>query len=75
MAETARKRDASVEALRSAPHSIEAEQSVLGGLMLDNDAWDSVAGSVISEDFYHRAHRLIFKAMNEYFIREQETNR
>jgi len=71
MAETARKRDASVEALRSAPHSIEAEQSVLGGLMLDNDAWDSVAGSVISEDFYHRAHRLIFKAMNELAQRSQ----
>lgn len=71
MAETARKRDASIEALRSAPHSIEAEQSVLGGLMLDNDAWDSVAGSVIAEDFYHRAHRLIFKAMNELAQRSQ----
>ena len=47
----------------SAPHSIEAEQSVLGGLMLDNDAWDKVSGLIIAQDFYHRAHRLIFTAM------------
>ncbi len=71
MAEKSKKRDASIEALRSAPHSIEAEQSVLGGLMLDNDAWDNVAGSVIAEDFYHRSHRLIFKAMHELAQRSQ----
>ncbi|MGM0525721.1 MAG: replicative DNA helicase [Pseudomonadota bacterium] len=65
MAEPARTKDKSVEALRSAPHSIEAEQSVLGGLMLDNDAWDKVAGSIIAEDFYHRGHRLIFQAMQK----------
>lgn len=65
MAEPAKRTDKSIEALRSAPHSIEAEQSVLGGLMLDNDAWDKVAGSIIAQDFYHRGHRLIFQAMQK----------
>lgn len=65
MAEPAKKSDKSIEALRSAPHSIEAEQSVLGGLMLDNDAWDKVAGSIIAEDFYHRGHRMIFQALQK----------
>ncbi|MGM0480771.1 MAG: replicative DNA helicase [Pseudomonadota bacterium] len=65
MAQSVKSKDRSIEALRSAPHSIEAEQSVLGGLMLDNDAWDKVAGSIIAEDFYHRGHRLIFQAMQK----------
>lgn len=65
MAQTNTKpKDAKVEAIKSAPHSIEAEQSVLGGLMLDNDAWDNVAERVISDDFYLRSHRIIFHAMN-----------
>lgn len=45
------------------PHSIEAEQSVLGGLMLDADAWDRVVDVVASDDFYRRDHRLIFTAI------------
>src|SRR6202790_82816 len=44
------------------PHSIEAEQSVLGGLMLDAAAWDQIADRVIAEDFYRNDHRLIFEA-------------
>lgn len=47
------------------PHSIEAEQSVLGGLMLDNEAWDRVAEKVVEQDFYLRAHRLIFNALTK----------
>lgn len=45
------------------PHSIEAEQSVLGGLMLDNSAWDQVADRMHVDDFYRHDHRLIFNAM------------
>ena len=45
------KHDAQVEALKVPPHSVEAEQSVLGGLMLDNEAWDRVSELVVSEDF------------------------
>ena len=44
------------------PHSIQAEQSLLGGLLLDNRAWDQVADLVTEADFYRREHRLIFTA-------------
>lgn len=50
-------------ALKVPPHSIEAEQSVLGGLMLENSAWDQIADEVNEEDFYRREHRLIFNAI------------
>ncbi len=52
-----------MESLRVPPHSIPAEQSVLGGLMLDDEAWDRVADQVVAEDFYRREHQLIFRAM------------
>jgi len=48
--------------LRIPPHSIEAEQSVLGGLMLDATAWDSVADVLTAPDFYRADHRIIFFA-------------
>ncbi len=51
--------------LRTPPHSVEAEQAVLGGLMLDPEAWDAVADIVAAADFYRRDHRLIFEAMAE----------
>jgi replicative DNA helicase len=50
-------------AFKVPPHSIEAEQAVLGGLMLDNSAWDKVADMVAEDDFYRRDHRLIFHAI------------
>ncbi len=56
-------RDEATEALKVPPHSIEAEQSVLGGLMLDNGAWDKVGDLVSDGDFYRRDHRLIFSAI------------
>lgn len=49
--------------LRIPPHSLEAEQSVLGGLMLDNSAWDQVADLVREPDFYRHDHQLIFRAI------------
>jgi len=55
--------DPATQALKVAPHSIEAEQSVLGGLMLDNNAWDKIADIVNEDDFYRRDHRLIFHAI------------
>ena len=45
------------------PHSVEAEQAVLGGLMLDPAAWDNVADAVTDDDFYRPDHRLIFAAI------------
>ncbi len=44
------------------PHSIQAEQSLLGGLLLDNRAWDQIADLVTEADFYRRDHRMIFTA-------------
>jgi len=46
------KPDKQVDTLKVPPHSIEAEQSVLGGLMLDNQAFDRVAELVVAQDFY-----------------------
>ena len=53
--------DPQIESLRVPPHSIEAEQSVLGGLLLDNAAWDKIADMVSADDFYRFDHRLIFQ--------------
>ncbi|MDD9196383.1 replicative DNA helicase [Aliivibrio sp. S3MY1] len=58
-----RKHDAQVDALKVPPHSLEAEQSVLGGLLLDNERWDTVAEKVVAGDFYSRPHRLIFESI------------
>lgn len=49
--------------LKTPPHSLEAEQSLLGGLMLDNQRWDSVSEKVTALDFYRPEHRAIFSAM------------
>ncbi|HLW74965.1 MAG TPA: replicative DNA helicase [Gammaproteobacteria bacterium] len=54
-----------LEAMRTPPHSVEAEQAVLGGLMLDNSAWERVADRLVDEDFYRQDHKLIFRAMTE----------
>src|ERR1700692_3242059 len=61
----------SAEGLRLPPHSVEAEQSVLGGLMLDSAAWDQVADRVVAEDFYRNDHRLIFEAVAGLIERNQ----
>jgi replicative DNA helicase len=52
-----------VSSLKVPPHSIEAEQSLLGGLMLSNEAWDRIVDRVDAGDFYRNEHRLIFDAM------------
>jgi replicative DNA helicase len=63
---TKKKRDlgpTSVAEVRTPPHSIEAEQAVLGGLLLDTSSWDQVADMVREHDFYRPDHRLIFAAI------------
>ncbi|HEY1070599.1 MAG TPA: DnaB-like helicase C-terminal domain-containing protein, partial [Thermomonas sp.] len=57
--------DHRVEQLRVPPQSIEAEQAVLGGLMLDPSAFDRVADQLVDEDFYRRDHQLIYRAIRE----------
>ena len=56
---------ATVENLKVPPHSIEAEQAVLGGLLLSSRAWDQVADVVTENDFYREDHRQIFRAIHE----------
>lgn len=57
--------DARVEQLRLPPQSIEAEQAVLGGLMLAPDSWDRISDQLSDGDFYRRDHALIFRAIRE----------
>ena len=53
------------ELLRTPPHSVEAEQAVIGGLLLDTAAWDQVGDSVSADDFYRPDHKLIFEAIGD----------
>jgi replicative DNA helicase len=53
--------DLPLDRLKLPPHSLEAEQSVLGGLMLDNDAADKIGDVVTAEDFYSEAHRIVYR--------------
>ena len=62
-AETMEGVDRQIAQLRVPPHSIEAESSVLGGLLLDNAAWDHVADILTDSDFYRHEHRTIYTAM------------
>jgi len=60
------RRDTGISPLADAPvppHSVEAEQAVLGGLMLDPAAWDNVSDVIVSQDFYRPDHKLIYDAI------------
>ena len=46
------------------PNSVEAEQSILGGLMLDNSAWDKIADIIVKSDFYRKDHQIIFDGIS-----------
>ena len=56
--------DKQVAQLRIPPHSQEAESSVLGGLLLDNNSWDKVADLLVEADFYRYEHRLVFASIS-----------
>ena len=60
--------------VRTPPHSIEAEQAVLGGLLLDAQAWDNVADVLKSEDFYRPDHRIIFEAIGKLAVQGQPSD-
>jgi len=66
-----KKSDKELEALKMPPHSLEAEQAVMGGLMLDNDAWDHVVERLSERDFYRYEHRLLFRAMAQLSEKSQ----
>ncbi|MGA7814174.1 replicative DNA helicase [Caballeronia sp.] len=58
-------KDPQLDALKVPPHSIEAEQSVIGGLLLDNAAWDRIADVMSHGDFYRYDHRIIYEAIGK----------
>ncbi|QVL49283.1 MAG: replicative DNA helicase [Thiocapsa sp.] len=62
---------ADFDELRVPPHNIHAEQSLLGGLMLDNSTWDRIADMVTERDIYRREHRLIFRAIAKLAATDQ----
>lgn len=53
--------DNQLDAIKLPPHSVEAEQSVLGGLLLENTAWERIADLITEQDFYRHDHRLIYR--------------
>ncbi len=58
-------------AIRVPPHNLEAEQSILGGLMVDPMAWDQVSSVITEEDFYKIAHRKIYGVIAELYAKSQ----
>jgi replicative DNA helicase len=66
MSETTERRIATkkvIDPLKRPPHSAEAEQSIIGGLMLDNQVWDKVSTKLCEADFYRTEHRTLFRAI------------
>ncbi len=60
-----------VDPLKRPPHSVEAEQSIIGGLMLDNQVWDKVSTKLCEADFYRTEHRILFRAIASLVKRDQ----
>ena len=61
----------SLEKLKSLPHAEQAEQAVLGGLILDNQSWDNIADVLTSQDFYQEANQTIFAAIHTLANKQQ----
>ena len=57
--------DPQIAAIKLPPHSVEAEQSVLGGLLLENNAWDRIADVINRNDFYRHDHKIIYQAISK----------
>jgi replicative DNA helicase len=57
--------DPQLDAIKLPPHSVEAEQSVLGGILLDTTAWDKITDILQEQDFYRYEHRLIFRHISQ----------
>jgi replicative DNA helicase len=57
--------DAQIESLRLPPHSVEAEQAVLGGLLLSNASWDRIGDLISDSDFYRADHRTLWRAITK----------
>ena len=60
-----KQKNKTISPIKTIPHSFEAEQAVIGGLLLDNETWSDVSERVVDRDFYTRAHRLIFSTIEK----------
>lgn len=60
-----------VDPLKRPPHSVEAEQAIIGGLMLDNQVWDKISTKLCDADFYRTEHRILFRAISSLSKKEQ----
>ena len=60
-----------IASLKIPPHSIEAEQAVIGGLLLDNRAWEKIADKITVADFYREEHRVLFSAIGNLEAKSQ----
>ena len=74
IAKSRRDSDREVADVRTPPHSLEAEQAVLGGLLLDASAWFNVSDVVQVEDFYRPDHRTIFDAIRALASNQKVTD-
>jgi len=57
--------------VRVPPHSLEAEQAVLGVMLLDNDHWDDVSSIIQAQDFYSRSHQLVYEAIHDLQVNQR----
>ena len=58
--------------MRIPPHSVEAEQSVLGSILLDKEAMISVSETLVPEDFYKESHKVIYDSMFKLYNSQSE---
>ncbi|MCC5015588.1 MULTISPECIES: replicative DNA helicase [Legionella] len=70
MAEVQTRKNTAVDPLKRPPHSAEAEQAIIGGLMLDNQVWDNVNTKLCEADFYRTEHRILYRAITELAKKE-----
>lgn len=66
--------DTDLAQIKTPPHSIEAEQAVLGGLLIDKDAWDRIDGILSTGDFYSKNHRIIFETIHSLYNEMQSVD-
>src|SRR4051812_16064852 len=66
-----KKNNKTLDVLKRPPHSAEAEQSILGGLMLDYQAWDRISTKLCETDFYRTEHRTLFRAVVDLAKKDQ----
>ncbi|ARG97135.1 replicative DNA helicase [Legionella micdadei] len=64
-------RKKTIDPLKRPPHSAEAEQSIIGGLMLDNQVWDKISSKLCETDFYRTEHRILYRAIAELAKKNQ----